>query len=122
MGRGSDDVVGNSPGVYRELAKGIESLLGWRKGVRRKKIETRRKITEFNHDGEKELQIRHGPRIKFKHWGKVWTMWWELIGSSLGLCQRHWKIARNMLGDRRKKTMRLAVGNARGCWIAGVRS
>ncbi|RZS26737.1 hypothetical protein BHM03_00060118 [Ensete ventricosum] len=46
MGRGSDDVVGNSPGVYRELAKGIESLLGWRKGVRRKKIETRRKIIE----------------------------------------------------------------------------
>ncbi|RWV78806.1 hypothetical protein GW17_00060155, partial [Ensete ventricosum] len=35
------DAVGNSPGVRRELAEGIGSLLGWRKGVRQKKIETR---------------------------------------------------------------------------------
>ncbi|RWW44186.1 hypothetical protein BHE74_00050077 [Ensete ventricosum] len=32
------------------------------------------------------------------------------------------KIARNTLGDRQKKTVRLAVGNAGGCQIAGVRS
>ncbi|RZR90195.1 hypothetical protein BHM03_00018039 [Ensete ventricosum] len=38
------DAVGNSPGVRRELAEGIGSLPGWRKGVRQKKTETRRKI------------------------------------------------------------------------------
>ncbi|RWW56482.1 hypothetical protein BHE74_00036803 [Ensete ventricosum] len=32
------------------------------------------------------------------------------------------KIARNMPGDRRRKTMRLAAGNAKGCRIMGVRS
>ncbi|RWW71693.1 hypothetical protein BHE74_00020545 [Ensete ventricosum] len=31
------DAVGNSLGVRRELAEGIESLPGWRKGVRQKK-------------------------------------------------------------------------------------
>ncbi|RWW03343.1 hypothetical protein GW17_00033503 [Ensete ventricosum] len=30
------------------------------------------------------------------------------------------KIARNTLGDRRRKTMILGVGNAGGCRIAGV--
>ncbi|RRT40535.1 hypothetical protein B296_00008018 [Ensete ventricosum] len=38
------DTVRNSPGVHRELAEGIESLLGWRKGVHQKKPETHRKI------------------------------------------------------------------------------
>ncbi|RRT32736.1 hypothetical protein B296_00058878 [Ensete ventricosum] len=38
------DAVTNSPGVRWELAKGIRSLLRWRKGVRQKKTETRRKI------------------------------------------------------------------------------
>ncbi|RWW41350.1 hypothetical protein BHE74_00053169, partial [Ensete ventricosum] len=38
------DAVGNSPGVCRKLTEGIGSLLGWRKGVRQKKTETRRKI------------------------------------------------------------------------------
>ncbi|RZR75504.1 hypothetical protein BHM03_00059554, partial [Ensete ventricosum] len=38
------DAVGNSLGVRRELAEGIGSLPGWRKGVRQKKIDTRRKI------------------------------------------------------------------------------
>ncbi|RRT32703.1 hypothetical protein B296_00045779 [Ensete ventricosum] len=31
------NAVGNSLGVCRELAEGIGSLLGWRKGVRQKK-------------------------------------------------------------------------------------
>ncbi|RWW42619.1 hypothetical protein BHE74_00051810, partial [Ensete ventricosum] len=39
-----DDAVGDSPGVRRELVEGIGSLPGWRKVVRRKKTETRRKI------------------------------------------------------------------------------
>ncbi|RRT32234.1 hypothetical protein B296_00051595 [Ensete ventricosum] len=38
------DAVGNSLVVCWELAEGIRSLLGWHKGVRQKKIETRRKI------------------------------------------------------------------------------
>ncbi|RRT55847.1 hypothetical protein B296_00035552 [Ensete ventricosum] len=32
------------------------------------------------------------------------------------------KIARNISGDHRRKTVRLTAGNAIGCWIAGVRS
>ncbi|RZS07351.1 hypothetical protein BHM03_00038174 [Ensete ventricosum] len=43
-GQGLNDVVGNLPGVRRELTEGIGSLLGWRKGVCRKKTETRQKI------------------------------------------------------------------------------
>ncbi|RWW73833.1 hypothetical protein BHE74_00018250 [Ensete ventricosum] len=38
------DPVGNSLGVHRELVEGIGSLPEWCKGVRQKKIETRRKI------------------------------------------------------------------------------
>ncbi|RRT68060.1 hypothetical protein B296_00011726 [Ensete ventricosum] len=98
-GWGSNDAVRNSPRVRRELAEGIGSLLGWRKGVRRKKTETCRKVVggsrkacrEFNHDSEKELQIKHGPMIKLRHQAKVWTMLWELTGSSLGLCRRYRK-------------------------------
>ncbi|RWV76881.1 hypothetical protein GW17_00062380 [Ensete ventricosum] len=40
------DAVGNSLEVHRELAEGIGSSPGWRKKVRQKKIETRRKIVE----------------------------------------------------------------------------
>ncbi|RRT73254.1 hypothetical protein B296_00013151 [Ensete ventricosum] len=40
------DAFGNSPRVCRKLAESIGSLPGWRKGVRQKKIETRRKIVE----------------------------------------------------------------------------
>ncbi|RRT69235.1 hypothetical protein B296_00018928 [Ensete ventricosum] len=38
------DAFGNLLGVCRKLTEGIESLLGWRKGVRQKKTETRWKI------------------------------------------------------------------------------
>ncbi|RZS01113.1 hypothetical protein BHM03_00030916 [Ensete ventricosum] len=38
------DAVGNLPGVYQELAKGVGSLPGWRKRVHQKNTETRRKI------------------------------------------------------------------------------
>ncbi|RWW73976.1 hypothetical protein BHE74_00018106, partial [Ensete ventricosum] len=54
--RGSDDAVGNLPGVHRELAKSIGSLLGWCKGVRRKKTETRRKIIEGSRKACQELE------------------------------------------------------------------
>ncbi|RWW47881.1 hypothetical protein BHE74_00046096, partial [Ensete ventricosum] len=53
--RGSDDAVGNSPGVRRELAEDIGSLLGWRKGVRWKKTETRRKIVKGSRKAYQEL-------------------------------------------------------------------
>ncbi|RRT47602.1 hypothetical protein B296_00011575 [Ensete ventricosum] len=43
-GWGSNDAVGNSSGVHRELTEGIGSLPGWRKGVCQKKTETHRKI------------------------------------------------------------------------------
>ncbi|RRT50568.1 hypothetical protein B296_00027871 [Ensete ventricosum] len=52
----SDDAVGNSPGVHRELAKGIRSLPGWCKGVHRKKIETRRKIVKGSRKACQELE------------------------------------------------------------------
>ncbi|RWW38270.1 hypothetical protein BHE74_00056511 [Ensete ventricosum] len=84
-----DWLVGNSLGVRRELAKGIGSLPGWRKGVHRRKTETHRKIIG-------ELQIRHGPKIKLRHQTKDWTIRWELArsspkvsGRSLGTC---WEI------------------------------
>ncbi|RWW07733.1 hypothetical protein GW17_00028875 [Ensete ventricosum] len=54
-GRSEDDAVGNSPRVCRELAKGIGSLLGWRKGVHWKKTETRRKIIEGSRNTCQEL-------------------------------------------------------------------
>ncbi|RWW10935.1 hypothetical protein GW17_00025492 [Ensete ventricosum] len=38
------DAVGNSPGVHRELAEGIGSLLGLRKKIRQMKTETCQKI------------------------------------------------------------------------------
>ncbi|RRT65188.1 hypothetical protein B296_00031303 [Ensete ventricosum] len=47
IGQGQVNTVGNSPGVHRELTEGIESLPGWRKGVRQKKTETRQKIIEI---------------------------------------------------------------------------
>ncbi|RRT37726.1 hypothetical protein B296_00047281 [Ensete ventricosum] len=59
--QGSDDVVRNSPGVRRKLAEGIGSLLGWRKGVRQKKIESRRKIVKDSRNAYRDLGI--GPRI-----------------------------------------------------------
>ncbi|RRT49311.1 hypothetical protein B296_00046514 [Ensete ventricosum] len=55
-GRGSDDAVGNSLEVRWELAEGIGSLLGWRKGVHRKKTETRRKIIGSIRKAFRELE------------------------------------------------------------------
>ncbi|RRT57875.1 hypothetical protein B296_00039508 [Ensete ventricosum] len=75
-------MVGNSPRVRREFIEGIESLSGWHKGVHRKKTETHEKI------------IR-GSREKL-------TRSWEGIR----------KMARNTPGDRRRKTVRLVIGNA----------
>ncbi|RWW56957.1 hypothetical protein BHE74_00036294 [Ensete ventricosum] len=54
-GQGSDDAVGNSPGVRWELTEGIGSLLGWHKGVRRKKTETCQKIIGSSRNACREL-------------------------------------------------------------------
>ncbi|RWW90110.1 hypothetical protein BHE74_00000749 [Ensete ventricosum] len=50
-----DDAVGNLPGVRRELAEGIGSLPGWRKGVHRKKIETHRNIVRGSRNAYREF-------------------------------------------------------------------
>ncbi|RZS05287.1 hypothetical protein BHM03_00035772, partial [Ensete ventricosum] len=55
-GRSEDNAVGNSPGVRWELAEGIGSLSGWRKGVRRKKTKTHRKIIEDSRNACRELE------------------------------------------------------------------
>ncbi|RZS29059.1 hypothetical protein BHM03_00062730 [Ensete ventricosum] len=52
----SDDAVGNSPGVHRELTEGIRSLPGWCKGVHRKKTETRWKIVKGSRKTWRELE------------------------------------------------------------------
>ncbi|RWW40319.1 hypothetical protein BHE74_00054276 [Ensete ventricosum] len=79
-----DDAIKNSLGVRRELVEGIRSLPGWRKGVRRKKTETRWKIVGGSRKAYQELG-----RINLRHRAKVWTMRWELIGSLLGLRRRY---------------------------------
>ncbi|RWW73846.1 hypothetical protein BHE74_00018247 [Ensete ventricosum] len=92
-------MVGNSLGVRWELTEGIGSLSKWHKGVRRKKTETRWKIIGGLDDAmgaQWEFARRFAEGIE--------------------------KLARNTLGDRRRKTVRLTAWNVRGCRIAGVRS
>ncbi|RRT46233.1 hypothetical protein B296_00032052 [Ensete ventricosum] len=97
--RGSDDIVGNSPGVHWELTESIGSLPGWHKGVRQKKIETYRKIIEGLDDAE-------GARREFA----------RRFTKGIG------KLARNTPKNRWRKTVRLAAIESGGCRIAGVRS
>ncbi|RWV85144.1 hypothetical protein GW17_00053087 [Ensete ventricosum] len=106
-----DDAVGNSLGVRRELAKGIRSLPRWRKGVHRKKTETRQKIVRV---AEKLAGVR-----KVLKFGRC-------SGSSSGVHQDFTegieKIARNTLGDRQKKTVRLVTRMVEAVGLAEVRS
>ncbi|RZR75907.1 hypothetical protein BHM03_00000489 [Ensete ventricosum] len=89
----------------------LRSLPRWHKRVHRKKAETRRKIVggsrkayremgRFNHDGEKELQIRHEPMIKLRHRAKVWKMRWELARSSLKVSGKSLETCREIAGGR----------------------
>ncbi|RRT50389.1 hypothetical protein B296_00049726, partial [Ensete ventricosum] len=50
------DAIENSPGVRWEIAEGIRSLLGWRKGVHQKKIETRLEIVKGSRKVYRELR------------------------------------------------------------------
>ncbi|RRT40854.1 hypothetical protein B296_00034329 [Ensete ventricosum] len=81
------DAVGNSPGVCRKLTEGIGSLLGWRKGVRQKKTETRQKIIG-------------GSRKAYR----------DLLGDSP-------KESGRSLGTRREITRKKTRGLAEGCRI-----
>ncbi|RWV95488.1 hypothetical protein GW17_00041883 [Ensete ventricosum] len=90
------DAVGNSPGVHRELAEGIGSLLGWHKGVRQKKTETRQKIIGGGRKAYREKfagNTSGDHRKKTKRLGAKMPEAAELmeyVGSSLrvsGVCQ-----------------------------------
>ncbi|RWV86021.1 hypothetical protein GW17_00052130 [Ensete ventricosum] len=61
-----EQAIGNSPGVHRELAKGIGSLLGWCKGVRQKKTKTRRKIV-----GGSRKACREDREARYEHIGRL---------------------------------------------------
>ncbi|RRT34620.1 hypothetical protein B296_00054907 [Ensete ventricosum] len=89
------DASGNSPGVCRKLAKGIGSLLGWHKGVRQKKTETRRKIA----GGSRKAYDAVGSRRKFSR------RFVEGIG----------KLAGNAKGDHQKEDRRICRKIAGGC-------
>ncbi|RRT34348.1 hypothetical protein B296_00053688 [Ensete ventricosum] len=59
------DTFGNSSGVCRKLAEGIESLPGWRKEVRQKKNDTRQKIVGGNRKAYRDSDDVLGSRWKF---------------------------------------------------------
>ncbi|RWW37372.1 hypothetical protein BHE74_00057531 [Ensete ventricosum] len=87
------DAFGNSPGVYRKLAEGIGSLLGWHEGVHQKKTENRRKIVGGSRKAYQESGCSNdavGSRQKF---ARRFT---EGIG----------KLAGNAKGDHRKEDQR----------------
>ncbi|RWW67150.1 hypothetical protein BHE74_00025426 [Ensete ventricosum] len=91
------DVFGNSLGVCQKLAESIGSLPGWRKGVRQKKTETRRKIVGGSRKACRDSDDVVGSRPKFAR------RFVEGIG----------KLAGNVKGDRRKedrRTYRKIVG------------
>ncbi|RRT45677.1 hypothetical protein B296_00033203 [Ensete ventricosum] len=83
-GQCSDDVVENSLGAHRELIEGIGSLLGWRKGVHQKKIETHWKIIGGSHKACREIGRCGGSSSGVRY------RYVERIG----------KLARNTPGDR----------------------
>ncbi|RWW45805.1 hypothetical protein BHE74_00048321 [Ensete ventricosum] len=93
------DAFGNSPGVCRTLAEGIGSLPGWRKGVRQKKTETRRKIVRGSRKAYREsgcLGIRPSSD--------------NAVGSRRKFARRFAKGIRKLIGnakgDRRKEDRR----------------
>ncbi|RZR71835.1 hypothetical protein BHM03_00007749 [Ensete ventricosum] len=88
--------------LYRELTEGIGSLLGWRKGVHQKKIETRRKIVKGS---RKACQERcNGIKSKFA----------RRFAEGIG------KLTGNTSGDHRKKTKRFTVRKPEATGLAGV--
>ncbi|RWW41095.1 hypothetical protein BHE74_00053442, partial [Ensete ventricosum] len=94
---------GNSPGVRQKLAEGIGSLLGWRKGVRQKKTETRRKIIGDNRP-RSNLGIRPSSDDDV-------VSWWEFARR---FAKRIRKLTGNTKGDRREEDRRTYRMNAGG--------
>ncbi|RWV86134.1 hypothetical protein GW17_00052005 [Ensete ventricosum] len=80
------DAVGNSLGVCRELAEGIESLSGWCKGVRQKKTEIRRKIIGGSRKAYRELGWSYSDDIVGSHRNSLEDSS-KGSGSSLGTCR-----------------------------------
>ncbi|RRT42892.1 hypothetical protein B296_00038999, partial [Ensete ventricosum] len=95
------NVVGNSSGVRRELTEGIGSLLGWRKGVHQKKIETHRKIIAGSRKACRERCSGISPEITRR------------FAEGIG------KLAGNTSGDCRKKTRRLVARIPETAELAG---
>ncbi|RRT66995.1 hypothetical protein B296_00032520 [Ensete ventricosum] len=99
---------GNSPRVCRKLAKGIESLLGWRKGVRQTKTETHRKII-----GDSRKACRESGCLN------------DAMGSSQKFARRFTegieKLTGNEKGDRRKKDRRTCHKIVGECGKSGRR-
>ncbi|RWW07182.1 hypothetical protein GW17_00029446 [Ensete ventricosum] len=93
------DAFGNSPGVCRKLAEGIGSLPGWRKGVRQKKTETRRKIVRGSRKACRDSDDAVGSRRNFAR----------------RYVERIRKLAGNVKGDRRKEDRKTCRKIAGGC-------
>ncbi|RWW47540.1 hypothetical protein BHE74_00046495 [Ensete ventricosum] len=104
------DAVGNSLGVRWELAEGIGSLPGWHKGVRRKKIETRRKIIGGSRRAYQDLSIGPG----FVRYSGISPKFARRFAEG--------KLTGNTSGDRRKKAGRLAARMLKVAGLAGVSS
>ncbi|RZS21027.1 hypothetical protein BHM03_00053615 [Ensete ventricosum] len=118
------DVVGNAPGIRRELVEGIGSLPRWRKGVHQKKTETHWKIIEgrLTMIGAMELRPDDEPRSSLS----IGPGFRRCSGISPKFVRRFAegirKLVGNTPGDHRKKTRRLATRMPEAAGLARVRS
>ncbi|RWW77027.1 hypothetical protein BHE74_00014837 [Ensete ventricosum] len=93
------DAFWNSSGMYRKLIVGIWSLPGWRKGVRQKMIETRRKIVGGSRKAYRDSDDAVGSRWKFA----------RRFAKGIG------KLTGNMKGDHREEDRRTCRKITGGC-------
>ncbi|RRT43907.1 hypothetical protein B296_00041827 [Ensete ventricosum] len=96
------DTFGNSLGVCRKLAEGIESLPGWCKGVRQKMTETRQKIIEGSRKACRRSGCSDDAVRSRRKFARRFT---EGIGKLIG----------NAKGDRWKEDWRTYRKIAGGC-------
>ncbi|RWW62182.1 hypothetical protein BHE74_00030707 [Ensete ventricosum] len=76
------DAFGNSPRVCRKLVEGIRSLPGWRKGVRQKKTETRRKIVGGSRKACQESGCSDGAVGSYRKFTRRFTEGRKLAGNA----------------------------------------
>ncbi|RZS09045.1 hypothetical protein BHM03_00040102 [Ensete ventricosum] len=109
------DAVENSPGVRQELAEGIGSLPGWRKGVCQKKIETSRKIIggSLTMIGAIKLQPDNGLRSSLG----IGQGLDDVVGPRREFARRFAEVIGKLDGRSPKKDQMTCQKNARGCWI-----